>query len=169
MTGLTCENCRFFAGGYCHRYPPVVVQIGSGTVSQFPEVASGECSCGEFVGFPCDGGPAGELRGTHKGGTRGARIVGGAVDILSLPVEGGDVKGAETVRDYLRLILRELWLAGNAFSTKRPLGNFDWWNPVYRAMIVAGIAEGSITDDGGVVDIDIRATDRRITKAIMGM
>jgi hypothetical protein len=46
-------------------------------------------------------------------------------DILNLKLGPNDA-GATTIREYLVLILANVWFEGEGFSGKRPFGNSGW-------------------------------------------
>lgn len=44
----------------------------------------------------------------------------------------------DTIRDYLKGLLTNLWTEGEGFSGKRPFGNSGWRHDLYRPLIAAG-------------------------------
>lgn len=57
---------------------------------------------------------------------------------LVLPRNGA---GAETVRDYLKELLRILWVEEECFDAKRPFGNSGWWHDVIEWVVKSGLVE----------------------------
>ena len=49
-----CENCRFYVGWECRRYPPTPVAFGDYVGTYFPEVAETQW-CGEYQPRPTQG------------------------------------------------------------------------------------------------------------------
>lgn len=76
-------------------------------------------------------------------------------DVLAVPMQDNDA-GADTVRDYLLALLRQLWTEEEWFSGKRPFGNSGWQDEVYNALAVAGLIEPE----------DYSAGDRLVMSAI---
>jgi hypothetical protein len=68
-------------------------------------------------------------------------------EILNLPMGENDA-GAETIRDYLKALLRKLWREGEGFGGKRPFGNSGWEWELYKALAV-GCAIDVLFDDYG--------------------
>ena len=58
-------------------------------------------------------------------------------EILNLPMIDNDVD-ADTIGNYLKLLLLELWVKGEGFSGKRPFGNSDWQWKIYESLAKAG-------------------------------
>lgn len=86
-------------------------------------------------------------------------------EILNLPMEPGDV-GATTIREYLILLLRQLWEEKSKFSGKRPFGSGSWYLDLYKPLIVAKCITGSLDEEGCVNDVDEDAGDTLIDLAI---
>lgn len=87
------------------------------------------------------------------------------MEILNLPMEQNDAD-AETIRDYLKALLTELWIEEEGFSGKRPFGNSGWQYDVYAALINAGKIDGELDEDGCVDECDTEKADKLIIKAI---
>lgn len=85
-------------------------------------------------------------------------------DILDLPMRENDAQ-AVTVRDYLRCLLSALWLEGEGFSGKRPLGDSGWENDLYVPLYDAGLVDGW-EDDGYVEVRNYRLANSIIADAI---
>jgi hypothetical protein len=59
-----------------------------------------------------------------------------------------DEKSKTTIRDYLYLLLITLWVEGEGFSGKRPLGDSGWESDLYKPLVKAGYLKGRIDTDG---------------------
>ena len=49
-----------------------------------------------------------------------------------------------TIRDYLCKLLLTFWEEAECFSSKRPLGNSDWQDGIYSALILNGFIKGGV-------------------------
>jgi hypothetical protein len=49
-----------------------------------------------------------------------------------------DNEAFDTVRDYLKGLLQNLWIEGEGFSGKRPFGNSGWEYDLYQPLIAVG-------------------------------
>jgi hypothetical protein len=78
--------------------------------------------------------------------------------ILDLPLPDGNDAGAATVRDYLLLLLANLWRDEAGFNSKRPFGNSGWQYDIYVPMIRAGLVAGGV-DEFGDPDDDFEPAD----------
>jgi hypothetical protein len=86
--------------------------------------------------------------------------------ILDLPMGENDA-GADTIRDYLKRLLFEVWSKNEGFSGKRPFGNSGWEYELYHALIEGGASfAGSINEDGDVEVDDSDELDTLIFDAI---
>jgi len=85
--------------------------------------------------------------------------------VLSAPMSGNDAT-AQTVHEYLIMLLATLWREQDGFNAKRPFGNSDWAFDVYRALMEAGLITGSLDEWGGVEQVDAVGADRLINLAI---
>lgn len=56
------------------------------------------------------------------------------------------------LRDYLRLLLRNLWAQGEGFSGKRPFGNSGWEHDIYSFLVKNKFVEGSLDENGYLED-----------------
>jgi len=74
-----------------------------------------------------------------------------------------------TIRDYLRELLRLLWVEQDGFSGKRPFGNSGWHYDLMPALIEAGLVDGSLDEDGYVDKVDDEEVDRIILGCIAAM
>lgn len=72
--------------------------------------------------------------------------------LLDIPVEFDyfGKKRCLSLREYLRLMLSELWQRHSDFDGKRPYGFSGWKFDVYKAMILGGFLEGTLDADGFV-------------------
>lgn len=79
-------------------------------------------------------------------------------EILNIRMQENDAN-AQTVRDYLRRLLRQVWMQQEEFSGKRPFGNSGWsWE-----LVNALAAEGVVDND------DEHMTSYWISEAIRAM
>lgn len=69
--------------------------------------------------------------------------------VLDTPMDHNP-SGATTIREYLVLLARGVWVHGDEFSGKRPFGYSSWPFDVYTALIKAGFIEGTFDEDGYV-------------------
>ena len=86
-------------------------------------------------------------------------------EILALPMRENDAN-AKTIRDYLKAIVRTVWIEDECFSGKRPFGNSCWKSDVEITLIEVGVITGIIDEDGCIEDCDSKAADRIILAAI---
>lgn len=89
------------------------------------------------------------------------------IDLLNLPLPDNDAD-APTVRDYLIELLRTAWEQGEDFC-KRPFGNSGWQYEIYAPMVKAGLIPGDLDADGYVENVDTRAADALMDKAIQAL
>jgi hypothetical protein len=82
---------------------------------------------------------------------------------------GDNDAGADTIGDYLKLLLTNLWQEGECFSGKRPFGNSGWEYEIYTALVEAGIIDGKLDDDGYLETCDSDAGFDLIAAAIKGI
>lgn len=91
-------------------------------------------------------------------------------DVLHVPMNPeNNSAGAATIGEYLNLLLSTLWLEDEGFSAKRPFGDSSWKFEVYKAMIEAGFAIGTLDEDGYIEEFKYEAevlADELILKAI---
>lgn len=64
-----------------------------------------------------------------------------------------DSEQAETIGEYLQILLETLWLQNSSFDGKRPFGYSSWRYEVYEALIRAGLIDGALDDNGYVMDL----------------
>lgn len=77
-----------------------------------------------------------------------------------------DVLGYISLREFFCNLLVKLWEEQDGFSGKRPYGNSDWDEPVYAALIKAGIISGEFYSEGYIKDCDYWAGSEFISKMI---
>lgn len=85
--------------------------------------------------------------------------------VLDLPMDEND-SGQDTIREYLKELLLELWNKDEGFSGKRPFGNSGWKFAVYAALIEGGAIGGTLDEYGAVEEIDSDEADKIIIDAI---
>ena len=71
-----------------------------------------------------------------------------------------------TIGDYLKNLLKEVFIQGEGFSGKRPFGDSGWEYDVYIPLVKAGIIDGSIDEDGYVDEIDSASAEQLIIELI---
>lgn len=64
--------------------------------------------------------------------------------ILAVPLPTNDAN-AETVRDFLVALVREVWREDECFDGKRPFGNSGWKSEVYDGLGAAGLDDSDET------------------------
>lgn len=87
-------------------------------------------------------------------------------ETLNLKMIQPNDAGAETIRDYLKALLTDLWRETEGFSGKRPFGNSGWEYEVYNSLVEAGAVPARYTIDGDLWSFDEAAADKLIFKAI---
>lgn len=88
-----------------------------------------------------------------------------AMDVLALPMLRNDA-GAATIRDYLKALVREVWVEQEGFSGKRPFGNSGWSGELEMALVKAGRIAGSLSPEGWLDESDPEAAHKIILEAI---
>ena len=72
-----------------------------------------------------------------------------------------------TVRTYLSLLLRQLWIEDEGFSGKRPFGNSGWKFDVYTSLVLNGFIVGRMGDDDeGLIEFNRNEADQLIRQCI---
>lgn len=105
--------------------------------------------------------------GIYRRGDDGWKLVT-SQEILDLPMPDGD-QLTPTIRAYLIALLSALWLEGEGFSGKRPLGDSGWRIDLYVPLIRAGLIAGRLDGDGYVADCDDEAGARIIASVIRSL
>lgn len=72
----------------------------------------------------------------------------------------------DTIRDYLKTLLKVLFIEGEGFSGKRPFGESGWKIDLYLSLVQGGIIVGTIDEDGYLKDCDYTAGDSILQEAI---
>jgi len=85
--------------------------------------------------------------------------------ILNLPMQENDAE-AKTIRDYLKELLKELWVEGEGFSGKRPFGNSGWHHELYTTLIIHKVIDGTLDEDGYIDHCDDAQGDTIIIAVI---
>jgi hypothetical protein len=52
-----------------------------------------------------------------------------------------------TVKGYLKMLLKTVWIEGEGFSGKRPFGDSGWWEDLSDALIKVGVFESDPQGD----------------------
>jgi hypothetical protein len=87
--------------------------------------------------------------------------------VLDTPMDPNENDArATTVREYLVALLARLWDQKEAFNGKRPFGNSGWEGDVYLALLQAGLIQGSVDEDGFIVECDDEGADVLVAEAI---
>lgn len=74
--------------------------------------------------------------------------------------------GDVSLREFFCTLLVKLWNDPCGFSGKRPWGNSGWDEPVYAALIKAGIISGKLDSEGYIEDCDYVTGDEFVSKMI---
>ncbi len=90
------------------------------------------------------------------------------VNILDIPMRDNDAE-AKTIREYLKVLLAELWREGEGFSGKRPFGNSSWEYDLYDALVRNKAVSGEIDEEGDLGTFDKIAADQMIADAIASL
>ena len=86
--------------------------------------------------------------------------------ILNIEIVSDSIPEPITLAEYLRLLLRTLWVEGEEFSGKSPFGNSDWKYDIYKALIVHNIVDGTLDEGFYVEDINTEKADKLIIQLI---
>lgn len=87
------------------------------------------------------------------------------IDYAKIPMQKNDI-GAKTIGEYFEKLLLTLWDEQEEFSGKRPFGNSGWEYDVYASLISAGVVDGSLDEEGYVVDVTYSAANDIVCKMI---
>lgn len=74
-----------------------------------------------------------------------------------------------TIKEYLKKLLKQLWLEGEGFSGKRPFGNSGWQYDLYKPLIQNNFVTGKLDEDGYIDTVDEVKADKIILKIIEGL
>jgi hypothetical protein len=86
-------------------------------------------------------------------------------NILDIKMRENDA-AAETVRDYLKALLRGVWEDLECFSGKRPFGNSSWEYELYYALADAEVITAELNEEGEFIDFDEDGARKLIFEAI---
>ncbi len=85
--------------------------------------------------------------------------------IKNIKFYSNDLNREITIKEYLKELLRTLWIGGESFSGKRPFGNSGWEYDLYLPLIKENIIIGSLdefecidscdTQSGSIVILEI--------------
>lgn len=89
-------------------------------------------------------------------------------EVLELPM-GNDSTSADTIKEYLILLLATLWDVGESFSGKKPFGDSGWEYELYEALANAGLIDAVRDEDGYFESVDDVKAHRIIAEAIDGL
>jgi len=87
--------------------------------------------------------------------------------VLDLEMQPNDAN-VKTVRDYLKSLLKLVWLYDEEFDGKRPFGNSGWKSEIYETLALSELIESEIDHYGEtyITDAGVRDGDYLIGKAI---
>lgn len=80
-----------------------------------------------------------------------------------------DLNQVMTIKEYLKLLLKTLWIKREGFSGKRPFGNSGWEYFIYPALISAGRVQGELYEDGQIKSVDSDEADHIIESLIASL
>ncbi len=86
-------------------------------------------------------------------------------EILAVKVNSFCRTGPITIRDYLKKLLKTLWLQQEEFSGKRPFGDSGWTYDLYSPLVQHGFIKGTI-EDGYLEEFDQDHADKLIMELI---
>lgn len=87
-------------------------------------------------------------------------------EIAELEFYSSDLNELLTIREYLKTLLKTLWIEGEEFSGKRPFGNSGWQFELYIPLIASGVVHGKIDDEGYIDFIDYIEANKIIKRVI---
>lgn len=87
-------------------------------------------------------------------------------EVLAVRIHDYNDAGANTIKEYLKTLLTQLFVDGEGFSGKRPFGSGNWEHELYKPLIVAGLVKGKLDDDGFIVTVNEKAANKLIFAAI---
>lgn len=90
------------------------------------------------------------------------------VRLIDVRMMENDVS-ANTVGEFFKTLLLQLWKEAEMFSAKRPFGNSDWQYQVYASLINAGYEIGELDEDGYIQSLDYQKADKLIENAIFAV
>ena len=89
----------------------------------------------------------------------------GYAEALEIRFDSGAGKN-KSIREYLMLLLTELWRREEGFSGKRPFGNGGWKWDLYYPLVKGGFLPGAIDEDGDLQEFDQKNADRYVMELI---
>ena len=78
-------------------------------------------------------------------------------EVLSLEFESSDIDELVTLKEYLKELLCSLWIEGEDFSGKRPLGTSGWQFTIYDLLVKRRLACDNWEDVDKVMTKAIRS------------
>lgn len=90
-------------------------------------------------------------------------------DIRDIKFYSNDLNEELTIKAYLILLLRTLWIEEESFSGKRPLGNSGWKGDIEVALVKNKIIKGKVDSDGYLEESDSEAADKLILELITSL
>lgn len=90
--------------------------------------------------------------------------------VLNCPIhESCDGLGdAGTVREFFLNCMRDLWVEEEGFDGKRPYGNSGWTYDIAKSLVIAGIVDGKLDEDGYLDSVEDGWHDL-VLKAVLSM
>lgn len=85
--------------------------------------------------------------------------------VLDLPMGDNDAD-ADTIRDYMKALLRAVLTETESFDGKRPFGNSGWDWDMHMPLVRAGLVSGKIDSDGYLSEHDADAADELLLAAV---
>lgn len=88
-------------------------------------------------------------------------------EILNTPLKT-NFYSVRTIKDYLLVILAELWKKQEVFNPRRPFGFDGWPECVYKALVFQGYVRGAFDEENTfeVTYVDYEGANDLILKAI---
>ena len=77
-----------------------------------------------------------------------------------------DLDKEVTIKEYLKEMLKKLWLEKDEFSGKRPFGNSGWEYDLYKPLIQNNFVTGKLDEDGYIDSVDDNEANLIILKII---
>lgn len=88
------------------------------------------------------------------------------MDILKIKMQENDA-GADTIGEYLALLLSGVIIEAEGFSGKRPFGNSGWYRELVEPLVRAGVVNGEVVEEWGVDGYDYKEIYAVLTKSVM--
>lgn len=77
-----------------------------------------------------------------------------------------DLNTEMTIKDFLKFLLKTLWIDEEHFSGKCPFGNSGWKGPIEAALIKNKIVSGKLDEDGYIEEVNDKKVNKIILKII---